>query len=274
MTTVEAMRVSPDWLALRERADAAARSRVLVDRLRRRVPAEDGWLIHDLACGTGSMGRWLAPLLPGPHHWVLHDRDADLLARASADPPGPAADGAEVTTETRLSDITQLDREELAGATLITASALLDLLTLEELTRLIEACSGAGCPVLFTLSVSGRVRLLPPDRLDARIAAAFNEHQRRPTPRGRLLGPAAVEAAVAGFRRIGAEVVVRSSPWQLGTADGDLALEWLAGWIDAACEQEPELVPETDLFRRRRLNEAAAGALAVSVGHTDLLVLP
>jgi hypothetical protein len=274
VTTVEAIRVSPDWLALRERADAAARSRMLVDRLRRSAPARGGWLIHDLACGTGSMGRWLAPLLPGPQRWVSHDRDADLLARASADVPRPAADGAEVAVETRLSDVTQLDPEDLAGATLITASALLDLLTSEELTRLIGACAGARCPVLFTLSVTGRVQLLPPDPLDARIAAAFNEHQRRPTPRGRLLGPAAVEAAVKGFRGTGAEVVVAPSPWQLGATDGDLALEWLTGWIDAACEQDPELVPDTELFRRRRLNEAAAGALAVTVGHADLLVLP
>ena len=70
--------------------------------------------------------------------------------------------------------------------------------------------------------------MLPPDPLDARIAAAFNEHQRRLTPRGRLLGPAAVEAAVEGFRRNGAEVVVSSSPWQLGatlfTLFGVLAL--------------------------------------------------
>jgi hypothetical protein len=272
VTTVEAIRVSPDWLALRERADAAARSRALVDELRRRVPAGECWLIHDLACGTGSMGRWLAPLLPGRQRWVLHDRDADLLARASADAPGPADDGAEVAIETRLSDVTQLDPDDLTGVTLITASALLDLLTLEELTRLIDACVGAGCPVLFALSVSGRVQLLPPDPLDARIAAAFNEHQRRLTPRGRLLGPAAVEAAVEGFRGFGAEVVVRSSSWRLGAADGELALEWLTAWIDAACEQEPELGPEADPFRRRRLNEAAAGALAVTVGHADLLV--
>ena len=274
MTTAEAIRVSPDWLALREPADAAARSRVLVDELRSRTPARDGWLIHDLACGTGSMGRWLAPLLPGPQRWVLHDRDADLLARASADGWGPAADGADVAIETRLSDVTRLDPDDLAGATLITASALLDLLTSEELTRLIDTCAGAGCPVLFTLSVTGRVQLLPPDPLDARIAAAFNEHQRRLTPCGRLLGPAAVEAAAEGFRRNGAEVVVSSSPWQLGAADGDLALEWLAGWIDAACEQEPELRSEAAPFQRRRLNEAAAGALAVIVGHADLLVLP
>jgi hypothetical protein len=276
VTVAEAIRVSPGWLALRERADAAARSRVLVDELLRRAPAADRWLIHDLACGTGSMGRWLAPLLPGPQRWVLHDRDADLLARASADGWGPAADGdgADVAIETRLSDVTQLDPDDLAGATLITASALLDLLTSEELTRLIDACAGAECPVLFALSVTGRVQLLPPDPLDARIAAAFNEHQRRLTPRGRLLGPAAVDAAVEGFRRIGAEVVVSSTPWQLGAADGDLALEWLTGWIDAACEQKPELGPGAGPFQRRRLNEAAAGALAVIVGHADLLVLP
>ena len=54
-------------------------------------------MVHDLGCGTGAMGRWLAPLLPGPQHWVLHDRDADLLALAAADAPGPAADGAAVT---------------------------------------------------------------------------------------------------------------------------------------------------------------------------------
>ena len=54
------------------------------------------------------MARWLAPLLPGPQHWVLHDRDADLLDIAASEPPGPAADGAAVTLEIRQSDITQL----------------------------------------------------------------------------------------------------------------------------------------------------------------------
>ena len=131
--TVEAIRVSPAWLDLRERADAAARSRELVWHLRRRLPAGGPLSIHDLGCGSGAMGRWLAPLLPGPQHWVLHDRDPDLLALAEADQPGPAADGAAVTVETRLSDVTRLGRDELAGATLITASALLDLLTADEL---------------------------------------------------------------------------------------------------------------------------------------------
>ena len=108
--TVEQIRVSPEWLDLREPADAAARSRELVEHLRPQLPATGVRVIHDLGCGSGSMGRWLAPLLPGPQHWVVHDRDADLLEVAAADPPGPAADGAAVAVETRLSDITRLRR--------------------------------------------------------------------------------------------------------------------------------------------------------------------
>ena len=50
--------------------------------------------------------------------------------------------------------------------------------------------------------------------------------------------------------------------------------EWITGWVDAACEHEPALAPDTDLYQRRRLREASAGALAVTVGHADLLMLP
>jgi len=272
--TVEAIRVSQGWLDLREGADAAARSRGLVEHLRQRLPAGGCWVIHDLACGSGAMGRWLGPLLPGPQRWLLHDHDPDLLALAATDVPRRAADGAAIAVETRLSDVTQLGRDELAGATLVTASALLDLLTEDELTSLVRACAGAGCPLLITLSVTGRVRLDPADRLDSRVAAAFNAHQRRVTPRGRLLGPDAVEAAVEGFRRLGARVIVRPSPWRLGAAEAGLVAEWLTGWVGAACEHEGGLAAGADLYRRRRLREARAGRLAVTVGHADLLVLP
>lgn len=204
----------------------------------------------------------------------MHDRDPDLLARAAGAAGALAADGAEVTVETVVSDVTKLDAEDLAGATLIVASALLDLLTREELERLIHACAGVGCPVLFALSVTGRVQLLPPDPLDGRIARAFNAHQRRLTLRGHLLGPDAVDAAVEGFQRLGAEVIAHPSPWRLGGSESELLVEWFCGWVEAACEQEPALMPEVDPYRRRRLREAAAGALAVTVGHTDLLVLP
>ncbi|HEX4435680.1 MAG TPA: hypothetical protein VH061_02690 [Solirubrobacteraceae bacterium] len=267
--------VSAGWLALREPADAAARARDLVDELRRHLPATGDMVIHDLGCGTGSMGRWLAPLLPGPQHWVLHDRDADLLEAATADPPGPAAGGAEVTLETRQSDINGLGCGELGDATLITASALLDMLTADELSGLADLCTAAACPALLTLSVTGRVEFTPADALDRRVAAAFNAHQRRTTPRGALLGPDAPEAAIMEFgRRGGAEAIARSSPWRLGTSDAELIAEWFEGWLWAACEQEPELSSQTDSYKRRRVAEATAGQLEVIVDHADLLVLP
>jgi hypothetical protein len=272
--TVEGIRVSSEWLDLRDGADDAARARDLVEHVRRQLPARGRRVVHDLGCGTGAMGRWLAPLLPGPQHWVAHDRDADLLEVAATDLPGHAADGAAVTVEARLSDVTRLRAGDLAEATLITASALLDLMTGGELARLINVCAGAGCPVLLTLSVVGRVELAPADPLDARVAAAFNAHQRRTTTRGRLLGPDAVAATAEGFRRLGAEVLIRPSPWRLGAAEAELAVEWFTGWVAAACEQEVELAAEIDAYTCRRLAEASAGQLAVMVDHSDVLILP
>jgi trans-aconitate methyltransferase len=266
--------VSAGWLALREPADAAARARDLVDELGRHLPTAGRMVIHDLGCGTGSMGRWLAPLLPGPQRWVLHDRDASLLEAATADPPGPAADRSAVTLETMQSDINGLGYGELGDATLITASALLDMLTVEELSGLADLCTAAACPALLTLSVTGRVELTPADALDRRVAAAFNAHQRRTTQRGALLGPDAPEVALAELGRRGAEVVVRSSPWRLGASDAELTAEWFKGWLRAACEQEPGLTAQTDSYKRRRYTEATAGRLEVVVDHADLLVLP
>jgi hypothetical protein len=268
----EQTRVSPAWLDLREPADALARSRELVEELRQWLPANGCLVIHDLASGTGSMGRWLAPLLPGPQRWVLHDLDEDLLGVAAGETP--YADGVSVALETRRSDVTELRPIDLAGAGLITASALLDLLTHEELAQLMDVCAEAGCPALLALSVVGEVELAPSDPLDSVVAAAFDAHQRRMTGRGRLLGPDAVAAAVGGFRSRGATVLVRPSSWELGTAEADLVTEWFTGWIRAACEQSADLADAAGSYTSRRLAEARAGELRVTVGHADLLVLP
>lgn len=275
---------TPDWLALREGADASARAPELVERLRDHMagtvrpggPARPGrpLVVRDLGCGTGSMGRWLAGQLPGPQLWVLHDRDPGLLARASAGMPGVAADGAAVTVRTQPGDVTDLRAAELAGTSLVTASALLDLLTAEEVAGLAAACVEAGCAALLTLSVSGRVELTPGDPLDAEFAAAFDAHQRRYTGGRRLLGPDAGPAAVDAFTRRGAAVTSRPSPWRLGADHAELAEEWLRGWIGAACEQRPDLQRCAGAYLRRRLDACTVGELRVVVGHVDVLALP
>jgi hypothetical protein len=271
--TTEPVRAGSDWLALREPADAAARSTELVDLLRPHLPAE-GMLIHDLGCGTGSMARWLTPRLSGPQRWVLHDRDGELLEHAATDPPARAADGAAVILETRLDDITRLGPTDLAGASLITASALLDMFTVDELERFVTGCVLAGCPALVTLSVLGRVELTPAHAFDQTVMDAFNAHQRRRTSGGHLLGPLAAEAAAVAFERHGFEVSQRPSPWRLGPEHSDLATVWVTGWIDAAREQAPELAEAAVPYARARLAEVAAGTVSITVHHVDLLALP
>ena len=250
---------SPDWLALREPADAAARDTGLADRLRERLTPP--LVVRDLGCGTGSMGRWLAPRLRGPQHWVLMDRDPALLTYAGTHLP----DG--VTVQTREGDVTGLTGADLAGTGLVTCSALLDLLTTGEIGDLVTACAAGGTAALFTLSVTGRVALDPADPLDGEIADAFNEHQRRVTGGRVLLGPDAAGVAADAFAAAGAVVDVRPSPWRLGPDNAALAGQWLRGWLSAAAEQRPDL--RLDDYLRWRL----ADGFAASVGHEDVLAI-
>jgi SAM-dependent methyltransferase len=250
---------SATWLELREPADAAARAADLPGLLRLDPPV----VVRDLGCGTGSLGRWLAPRLPHPQRWILQDRDPELLAHAAATVPAQSVD-------THLGDATVLTADDLAGTSLVTCSALLDLFTADEVDRIAAALAAARTPALFTLSVVGDVAFDPPDELDAAVAGAFDDHQRRTTGGRRLLGPDASEVATAALTRHGARVIARPSPWRLGPDRRALAAEWLRGWTGAAAEQRPELpVPA---YLERRLAAVEAGAVTITVGHEDLLV--
>ncbi len=269
----EPVRAGAGWLQLREPADAEARSGELVDILRPHLPTSP-LEIHDLGGGTGSMARWLAPRLDGPQRWVLHDRDAELLHLADSLPAPRSRNGAHVTVATRIGDITRLDASELADASLITASALLDMFTADEVDRFVAICAGVGCPVLVTLSVVGRVELVPADPWDERVMEAFNAHQRRLSQSGRLLGPGAAAAAIERFERAGLMVLQRPSPWRLTPYRTALAAEWFTGWIRAALEQDPSLVEAAAPYALRRQAQVAAGTASITVNHLDFLALP
>ena len=238
---------SSTWLSLREPADAAARSAELPGLVKLKSPL----VIRDLGCGTGSLGRWLAPQLPGPQSWIMEDRDPALLAYAAATMVDTAADGSAVTVTTREGDVTALTAADLAGTSLITCSALLDILTVDEVDAIAAACAQAKVPVLFTLSVVGEVTIDPADPLDDEVTAAFNGHQRRTVAGRRLLGPDAAGTAAELFAKHGAQVSVRPSPWRLGAEQAALSAEWLRGWVAAAAEERPDLV--LDGYLRNRI---------------------
>ena len=170
--------------------------------LRRHLPARGRRVIHDLGCGTGSMGRWLAPRLPGPQHWVLHDRDADLLRarrrRRPARPPTARRSPSRPGGPTSPGCAGRPRRRDLSPPRRCSTCSPPD-----ELDGLVAACAGAGCPALLTLSVVGRVELTPPTRWTP-------ESPRRSTPTSAARPRAAAcsartpsTAAVEAFARRG-----------------------------------------------------------------------
>lgn len=289
-------RFDAEWLALREPADAVARAQSLLGLLRSHLahqpargsaasvpvtphpvaaPPPPRLEVLDLGSGTGSTVRWLSPLLGGPQRWTLLDHDADLLARAIERCAGCRdAAGAPIELTSRTADLADLTTADLAGTDVVTASALLDLLTRAEVGGLVDLCAETGCAALLTLSVAGRVALHPPDPYDAAVAEAFDAHQRRRVRGEALLGPDAVDAAASAFQARGYAVRVAASPWRLGPGSTPLVGAWLDGWLSAAEEQEPALAAELAGYRDRRAADIVAGRLEVEVDHRDLLALP
>lgn len=268
-------RTNVQWLALREDADSAAHAIDLVARLRAALPATDPIVIRDLGCGTGAMGRWLAPRLPGSQHWIAHDRDPDMLALVEDGMSGLAdAAGVPVRVSPRPLELSQITAEMLRSTTLVTASALLDVLTDDETRQLAVACAAASCPALLTLSVTGEVELVPPEPLDEAFRTAFNTHQRRTSAGRELLGPAAVHVARAAFESHGAAVWTRASPWWLDRTRVELTEVWLRGWVRAAVERRPDLAEHATGYLERRLGALWEGRLVAKVPHEDLLALP
>lgn len=269
----EIIAVSSDWLAVREAEDSRARSRELALAASGRL-LSGPVVVHDLGSGTGSMMRWLAPLLPGPQAWVLHDWNPDLVDRATNGVAPIDRDGRPVSLRTRTGELERLEAGGLAAASLVTASALLDVLTSEELRAVVEACVAVGCPVLLSLSVTGEVRLDPPDPLDEVFAASFDAHQQRLVGGRRLLGPAAAGLAERLFREAGWNIRIADTRWRLGDHDPVLLEQWFDGWLDAALEQRADLRGEGATYRALRFEQLRRGELSAVVGHTDLLAWP
>src|SRR4051812_9754549 len=121
-----------EWLALREPYDARARNRAVRDAAVKSLDGLPSVNITDLACGTGSTRRALSPLLTGRQTWRLVVNNLGLLARVSADV------AAEVNVLPTALDLNRDLEAALDGPVdLVTASALLDLVSDEWLERLV-----------------------------------------------------------------------------------------------------------------------------------------
>ncbi len=261
---------SADWLALREPFDGRARNPAVLDAV---AAAFDGYpsiRIVDLACGTGSTLRALAPRLAAGQNWRLADNDLSLLARASAT---ARPEGVKVTAIPL--DLNR-DMEALLDGPvdLITASALLDLVSQSWFERFAVEIAARSIPVYAALSYDGRAELAPADKLDAEVMAAVNAHQRTDKGFGPALGPSAVSVATARFESLGYSVVQGKSDWVIGPHDRDMQLEILAGWASAGREIGEMSLADTVAWLTRRRDAVSAGRSSIRVGHVDFFARP
>jgi hypothetical protein len=245
---------SAEWLALREPADAAARSSALASFV-----ARPGRLL-DLGGGTGANIRYLSSRFPAPQVWTLVDDDPALMARAPAFVTCHRADLNVVVDEGELFE----------GCVLVTASALLDLVSEQWLAKLVLRCRAAEAPVLFALSYDGRIVCSPEDPYDEEVRRLVNAHQQRDKGLGPALGPDAAARAIALLNAAGYTTKKEPSDWKLRPDAKDLQRELVIGWASAASEMAPSRAAAIDAWRLRRLAHIDAGRSRIVVGHMDV----
>ena len=265
---------SPDWLALRERADHRSRATTLVSLLRDEWQARGWTRLLDLGSGTGSNLRYLAPRLPGGQDWTLIDHDAELLARLDV----PQEDH---TVSTVLGDLDDHGLAAVGQTDLVTCSALLDLVAEDWLCRLVHACRAASCGAYFVLSYDGVMRWSDSGRDgsddpdDVMIREAVNAHQQRERGPATALGPTASAVAETVFAAARYRTWLMPSPWQLGPDDAELVLALIDGWEHAALDlgARPDRTRRVRAWAARR-RRTTTGEFLLTVGHQDLLALP
>lgn len=253
------MGFSATWLSLREPADHAARD---VSLLKRAVKAAGAApVIVDLGCGTGSTVRALEDHLQQAAVWRLLDNDPDLLTLAAKATQNHAS--------THQIDLRDLDALPLEGASLVTASALLDLCSRAWVRGLADRLAAQALPFYAALNYDGVMQWSPADQADDAVTRAFNRHQRGDKGFGAALGPDSVDAVAEIFEAAGFKVVQANSPWQLGPGEADLQRELLSGIAGAAAEAGEDTA---DTWLQTRI--AQLHVAQCQIGHRDLLALP
>ncbi|MFH5925269.1 class I SAM-dependent methyltransferase [Roseomonas xinghualingensis] len=278
-----------DWLELREPPDARARDLRLAQALSAALPARPRLL--DLGAGTGSLFRWLAPILNRPQAWTLVDADVTLIEFAFDTIADRAvAVGFEVSAPNKHTLLVHtpagawrieglvLDLADaphglpLGRADGVVCTALCDLVSRSWVSRMAEALR---LPFYSALNVHGDARFLPVHPADGTVARGFRRDQLRDKGfGGPALGGGATRAMAEAFRAQGFQVTTAPSPWRIGTHETRMLSDLAQGHAQAAMRQAPRNGEVITGWATARTAQARRGRLRAVVGHSDLLALP
>ena len=294
---------SADWLRLREPFDHAARETGMaaldlparLAQWRKGSPGE-AIAVIDLACGHGANLRALAPNLGGAQHWRLVDHDPALLdvvpdaldewarrheyrfavERGAGDERALHIAGPDfhATVVCQRADLARdLARVDFGETPLVTACALLDLVSASWLQALIHKAGVARAALLFGLTVDGRTAWSPADPGDEDVHGLFSQHQRRDKGFGPAMGSHAGAIALQQLARAGYETLQTQTDWVIdGARAPHMQRAMIEGMAAAALEQDPAAVDVVRQWTARR--GAGIGRSRLRVGHVDIVGVP
>jgi SAM-dependent methyltransferase len=253
-------------------ADHRARDPDLRDAVAAHLTGRAHVRIVDLACGTGSNLRALAPAIAARQSWRLVDHDAHLLdaarmALASWNGPGVRR---RIDVSFIEADLTAFPCPALAeNADLVTAAAFFDLVSERWIARFCEELARKGQALYAALTYGGQEVWSPPHPADAAALAAFHAHQTRDKGFGPAAGPNAAAALTQRLEAFGYRVSTAYSPWRLDKSDAALIEALADGAAKAVAETETLEVEDVERWRLARRR-----ATACDIGHVDLFARP
>ena len=237
---------------------------------RRRSPARPSVTIVDLACGTGSTLRALAPRIKARQNWRLVDNDLSLLARA------PQSRRRTSTSRPCRSISTAILKPRSTARSIWSRRRRCSISSpTNGCERLAVETAARRLPVYAALSYDGRVE----------IDAGRCRRRRRSSPRStrisaptralvRRSGRTRRSKAIERFERVGYSVVQGPSDWVFAPTDREIQIEMLSGWAAAAREIGDMPLPDVVGWLTRRRDLVAAGRSSIRVGHVDFFARP
>lgn len=274
---------TPEWLALREPADLAARNRRVMTTCGRAFADRQTISVCDIGAGTGASVRALAAFLPRRQFWTLVDSDETNLSAAFAQlarwgSQVKAYDGGlalrkddrQIFVRTQVSDLAATPACWPQGTDLVTASALFDLTSARWLQEFIAELAARKVALLSMLTFDGRITPDPAHALDDAVAKAFSSHQQRDKGFGPAAGPRAAELLEAALEAVGYELETGDSPWAIERDASALLFATLTG-IAAAAQEMLSVTPENI---ERWLRDAVVNTRLLTIGHRDVFARP
>jgi hypothetical protein len=247
----------------------------------------------DLGAGTGSLFRFMAPVIARPQSWILADADGSLIEAAfdlTADWARGCGFSARLTRESRAPaltigtsngawrieplaiDLAKVPRGvPLDGIDAVVCSALLDLTSRRWMERLFAALR---TPFYASLTVDGRDAWFPRHPADLAVRLAFRCDQRREKGLGLALGVDAARVAEELLAASGFETISATSDWRIARGERRLGRVFARMTAQAASQAMPTRVGKIAAWIRARLDQATQARLAIRIGHRDILAFP